>query len=89
MKRNLYVARQLLEVVEENADSAGLAYVHMLSLHVGPHGVPTSEDLYQIEILVKGGFLSRTPLTASEPIMVQLTWSGHDLLDQLRADHSE
>lgn len=88
MRRNLYIARQLLEIVEENADIDGLAYSHLVGQHVGRHGTPTSEDLYQITLLTQAGFLQRSGVSGADPVMLQLTWSGHELLDKLRSEHS-
>ena len=88
MKRNLFVARELLELVEQQGDLDGLTMSDLLSLHAGRHGASTAADRYQLTLLVGDGYLARTGGGGEVPVRFQLTWSGHDLLEKLRSDKS-
>lgn len=84
MKRDLLLALDLLQVVEKNGGLDGIAFSHLLSALVGRHGTPEVEDLYHLEILVSGGYLTKTQANQTDPTMFQLTWKGHDYLDDHR-----
>ncbi|MET3715394.1 hypothetical protein [Pseudomonas sp. PvP001] len=86
MKRDESSIARLLNIVEQQADFDGIDLPHLKSEHVGRHGEWTSNDQYNFDLLVNGGFLSKTPAKAMDPAKVQLTWAGHDLLDQLNGE---
>lgn len=88
MERNLFIARELLELVEQQGDLDGLTMSEILSLHAGRHGAPTAATHYQLSLLAGGGYLSRTGGGGESSVRFQLTWAGHNLLDDLRADKS-
>lgn len=88
MERNLFVARELLELVEKQGDLDGLTMADILSLHAGRHGAVTASTQYQLGLLAGGGYLDRTGGGGESSVRFQLTWSGHDLLEQLRSSKS-
>ena len=82
MKRDLLLALDLLQIVEKHGTLDGIAFSHLLSALVGRHGTPEVNDLYHLGILVSGGYLTKTRANQNDPEMYQLTWKGHDYLDE-------
>lgn len=76
MKRNKSAARLVLAEIEKRAGLGGmelfeLSHVRVLS------GISLDDWDYAYRLLLSGGYL------ALEHPVVQLTWKGHDLLDEL------
>lgn len=83
MKRDESLAVSFLDIVERLADLDGLALPLLRGEHTGRHGDWTTADQYNLDLLIRSGHLSCKPVGTHEPAMVQLTWSGHDLLEKL------
>ena len=78
MKRNHAAARALLQSVERYADANGIEHFHLISL-CREAGFSQDDWQYAYRILVGSGYL------LTESGIVQLTWSGHELLGELIA----
>ena len=83
MKRDKELALRMLQVVQENADTDGMDLAHLRGALPGRHGVWTAEMIYHLGLLVEAGYLSKKAATDIDPTTVQLTWAGHDLIEQL------
>lgn len=85
MRRNLSRVQHLLELIEELADRRGISLDRLRDEWVSTRdstGEPLSDDEFEYlcELVQRQGFI-RNGLGRE----VQLTWSGHDYLDTLRA----
>lgn len=78
MKRNHQAARALLQAVERHADSNGVDHFHLISL-CRETGFSQEDWQYAYRLLEGSGYL------LTEIGVVQLTWAGHELLDELIA----
>lgn len=76
MNRNFEVARSVLHSVQEHADLSGIDRLHLCSLF-GEAGASQTDWQYALGLMVGGGYLT------SDGGKVQLTWAGHELLDEL------
>ncbi|MDY4311187.1 hypothetical protein SOX05_14990 [Pseudomonas putida] len=98
MKRNINLAKRILEVVVECQDPAGITRGHLASTILGVKnpGQAIQDDRFmelnhQIDLLTGAGFLlwRETKPGASEfealndPLLCHVTWAGHDLLESL------
>ncbi|WP_092295589.1 hypothetical protein [Pseudomonas sp. NFIX28] len=86
MVRSKRKAFALLQMVELHGDLGGLSLPAMRSEIERTEFVWSGADNYHLQLLVQGGYLAKTEITAHEPATVQLTWAGHDLLDSLREE---
>lgn len=99
MKRNMDLAKRILEVAAECQDPAGIPRSILRKTILGfENAVQASQDDsffeldHQIDLLAGGGFLlwHETKLGRSEfealndPPNCHVTWAGHDLLESLR-----
>ncbi|MPQ84505.1 DUF2513 domain-containing protein [Pseudomonas sp. MAFF 730085] len=83
MKRDKELALRMLQVVQENADTDGMDLTHLRAALPGRHEAWTIEMVYHLGLLVDAGYLSKKAKTGIDPASVQLTWAGHDLIEQL------
>ena len=83
MKRDEYLALEILQTVQAGADKVGISLSRLIAELPGRHNEWTDEMTYQLWLLTNGGYLSKSFATETEPASVQLTWSGHDLLEKL------
>lgn len=86
MGRDKRKALVILQIVEVYARLDGVPLSEVRQAIERQEHVFDAIDLYHIELLVQGGYLLKTPLGESHGASVQLTWKGHDLLDDLRRD---
>jgi hypothetical protein len=77
MKRNFEAARQILLAVQSKACTEGIDRLHLEGVVTRELGVDPDDYFYNFKLLVNDGYL------LPEHGTVQLTWSGHDLLDSL------
>lgn len=83
MKRDKELALRMLQLVQENADTAGMDLVHLRAALPGRHQAWTVEMVYHLNLLVDAGYLTKKSATDTESASVQLTWSGHDQIEYL------
>ncbi|KPX30349.1 MULTISPECIES: hypothetical protein [Pseudomonas syringae group] len=76
MRRNFEVARCILFSVQESPDITGITYLD-LDEFAAAAGLSGYDWSYGMKLMVDGGFLG------CDNGRYQLTWAGHDLLDQL------
>ncbi|BCS41882.1 MULTISPECIES: hypothetical protein [Pseudomonas syringae group] len=76
MRRNFEVARCILFSVQEYPDITGITYLD-LDKFAAAAGFSGYDWSYGMKLMVDGGFLT------CDNGRYQLTWTGHDLLDQL------
>ncbi|KAI2693121.1 hypothetical protein [Pseudomonas sp. TNT3] len=77
MKRNFEAARQILLAVQGQACTEGVDRIFLESFATQQLGVNPDDYFYNFKLLVNDGYL------LPEHNSIQLTWSGHDLLDRL------
>jgi hypothetical protein len=77
MKRNFEAVRQILLAVQREACSEGVDKLHLEGIVTQQQGVNADDYFYNFKLLVNDGYL------LPEHGTIQLTWSGHDLLDSL------
>jgi hypothetical protein len=77
MKRNIDAARQILLAVQNEASSEGVDRLHLEGIVTQLLGVSADDYFYNFKLLVNDGYLLPDHGT------IQLTWSGHDLLDSI------
>lgn len=77
MERNIAVARRLLETVQRRADVRGIEHLTLMTM-CQEAGDTQLEWQYAYRLLVDSGFL------LTESGSVQLTWGGHELLEDLQ-----
>lgn len=76
MRRNFEVARCILFSIQESSDITGITYLNLDS-SAAKAGLSGYDWSYGMKLMVNSGFL------VCENGRYQLTWSGHDLLDEL------
>ena len=96
MKRNMNLARKILEITAECQDLAGISKAQLLVLLTGTsNSAQACQDdritdlFHHLDLLLEAGFLSfsgRDPKSVEleelgEPTFYHVTWAGHDLLD--------
>ncbi|AGZ34694.1 MAG: hypothetical protein ACOKSU_26120 [Pseudomonas sp.] len=89
MVRSKRKAFSLLQMVELHGDLGGLSLPDIRSEVERTDFAWAGTDAYHLQLLVQGGFLAKSEPTDQMPAKVQLTWSGHDLLDSLREEFGE
>jgi hypothetical protein len=75
MKRNFEAARKILLAVQSKASSEGIDQLHLEGHVTRELGVDPDDYFYNSKLLINDGYL------LIDHGKVQLTWSGHDLLD--------
>lgn len=102
MKRNMKLVKEILGFIEHAGTLDGSTHSELMEEILATHGVLDSggeaeealvDDItYQLAILESGGLLLRTEI---EPVgdrldetCYQLTWAGHDYLDENRSNPS-
>lgn len=76
MRRSLETARCILVAVQDSDKIAGISGPE-LERFAGAGGITERDWVYGIKLMVGGGYLSY------ESELFQLTWAGHNLLDEL------
>lgn len=83
MRRDKDLAFRILEIVEDSDDKFGMSLPFLMAVLPGRHQPSTDAMTYNLDLLVRAGYLTRTAGTEAEPDWIQLTWKGHDLLEEL------
>lgn len=82
MRRNKATAKRVLEAVRDLDKSDGVSLIHVI-LRCEKAG-DTNDDIHSaISVLKTSGYLVETMH------ILRMTWSGHDLLDQLCAESAQ
>jgi hypothetical protein len=84
MKRDIELIRDLLLCIEESEIFNG---TRLIKPEIGMIGITTwnvNEALYNITQLVEAGFIAGNVSEDQMPFISKLTWTGHDLLDDIR-----
>jgi Hypothetical protein (DUF2513) len=82
MKRDMDLARKILEQVEEKDDGE-----HQITLEIPEY--PTNQVHYNVKLLKQHGLLEAIDCSTFEGahwMPVSLTWEGHEFLDAIRND---
>ncbi|MBV4507647.1 DUF2513 domain-containing protein [Pseudomonas mosselii] len=102
MKRDMKLVKEILGLIEHTGTLDGLTHSELMEEVLATHGVLDSggeaeealvEDVtYQLGILESGGLLLRTEIDPigdrPDETYYQLTWAGHDYLDESRSKPS-
>ncbi len=83
MRRDKDLALRILEIVEDSDDKFGMPLSLLVGALPGRHQPWTDAMTYNLDLLVRSDFLTKTAATGTEPSWIQLTWKGHDLLEEL------
>lgn len=83
MKRDIHLALRVLQVVQANADLVGMDRMQLESLVAGRSSELANEITYNIDLLIAAGFLREKSAPNPGFSSIQLTWTGHDLIDEL------
>lgn len=81
MKRDLKIAFSILERVELDAGLEGIPESKLLTVCSGRF---TIYNQYNLNLLERGGFLERRIVDGEADALIELTWKGHNLLDEMR-----
>ncbi|WHS63120.1 DUF2513 domain-containing protein [Pseudomonas sp. G2-4] len=88
MKRDQKYVKHLLDLVQAEASLDGITKERLVQRFVdtdGGHGVTQQEARYTLSLAIDAGFLKAVKATNMLELVVQLTWAGHDYIDEANA----
>ncbi len=86
MLRNKDLALSLLLIVEGRSDIGGFGLPQLREVYLESNGSFGNEEIYHLDLLVADGYLLKKVASELLAASVQLTWKGHDLIDELRSE---
>lgn len=81
VKRDWKIALSILERVEQEAGLEGVSESKLLTVCSGRY---TVYNQYNLNLLERGGFLERRCVEGKTDALIEMTWKGHNLLDEMR-----
>jgi hypothetical protein len=88
VQRDMDLTRELLLKIEADERLNGMRWIrYSSSEELGIKHRSVEEIGYHLKMLIEAGFLTgKTNLTEAMPFIKNITWQGHELLDDIRDD---